>query len=817
MGTERASAGRERERGSPERLGGRTGDARDRRYGAAAGIAYGASVFPGRSGVGLVQLHRTIGNRAVGAMLERSRQSAVRPEKPASGGDDPGVIRRMIDSDVPSTTDWEALEKYVYRTLVNPRKMTFEQSVVEHIETRAAQHAQVSTAWEQVKTGLNSKSDIGDVVSKLADIRTRINTVKSTEPDHPNKRGIDASQELYETIPQSETSKTVAATIRQALLNDFTANVQYKIIRPKSGPPKMVPERYAGGPIAGKWSESFMMGVLVLPNGDIHVSHSGFMGQTQNQAFRQIVQTNGGIPVTHDTDTDHDDLTRTFAAILQREMPKHAHHQIVQDNGRDKVQHDHPTSGAKLESGNPVGTCAAPQAVHPFNDPGLSDFPPELTGATAMGMTEVLVRYETKINVRMIKGPDKKYRGNVKPVHVLDANDVSQSYSGNQDVVSCLTCQFQLRETLKRIVDRRRNVLNKETIETLEKASGRYGLLETAERLIADVENGGKRDAMVNAIGPGVGKDDPGDTGAEAAELRSAADAYKKAIEGLAKQQTTQPEHIEWDRGSEPDRADTDFKELTGKEKDVRREQAKIALGRRKLVGRQIDGGKYADAMESNRNRIEEASAKARSKKDAPPEPTDAVAEAERARQALTELREQRILGIGDGDLLTGQIKEELKRFDEAERKLAGLAREEMAEAERLNAELAGTAKRLRQLAGRVPNRHEAFAALKEARALQAAGEAREASRARDAASGTTALEAHRAEAMMRRGAEIDADQARQKRERKALEEAERLESLAGDIARVYDMSLGAAIVYLASRLQAVSDDSPNPMEDAYL
>ena len=69
----------------------------------------------------------------------------------------------------------------------------------------------------------------------------------------------------------------------------------------------------------------------------------------------------------------------------------------------------------------------------------------------------------------------------------------------------------------------------------------------------------------------------------------------------------------------------------------------------------------------------------------------------------------------------------------------------------------------------------------------------------------------------MRSGAQVNADQARQKREQKALKEAERLESLASDIARMYDMSLGAAIVYLASRLQAVPNESPNPMEHAYL
>ncbi|TMV46294.1 hypothetical protein FE783_26765 [Paenibacillus mesophilus] len=799
----------ERQSRSPERNGGQKGN--HLKYPSA--YAYGTGAYPHLSGLGILQLQRTVGNRAVGMMLQRGR--SARPEKPAPRGNR-SFIQRMIDSDVPATTDWGALEKYVFRTLINPRKQTFEQSVVEHIETRAAGYAEISSAWEQVKTGLKSKTDIGEVASKLTDIRTRINDVKSLVPDHPNKRGIDASQELYETIPQSENSKTVAATIRQALLNDFTANVQYKIIRPKSGPAKVVPDRYGGAPIVGKWSESFMLGVLVLPNGDIHVSHSGFMGPTQNQAFVQIVQTNHGTPVTHDTSTDHDDLTRTFTAILQREIPKHAHHKTVKDKGRDKVQHDHPTSRAKLESGNPVGTCAAPQALHDFNDPNLSDFPAELTGNSVMGMTEVLVRYETKINVRMTKGPDKKYWGNVNPVQVLDANDAPQSYSGSQDVVSCLTCQFQLRETLKRIVDRRRNVLNKETIEKLEKASGRYGLLETAEQLIEDLANGGKRDTFVNTFGPGVGKDDSEDTGSETAELRGAADAYKKAIEGLAKQQTMQPEHIEWDRGSEPNRAATDFKDLTGKEKSVRREQAKLALGRRKLVGKQLDGDKYADAMESRRKELEEASDKIREKKNAPPELMDTITEAERAEQALAELRVQRILGIGNTDVLAGQIQECLDQFSNAAKKLIKLSREEAGEAERLNAELAGIAKKLRLLVQKVPDRREVYAPIKEERARKAEDEAIKASGARDAKSDSSALEAERQEFNLRKGAEDNAGQAREKREKKALEEAKRLESLAGDIARMYDMSLGAAIVYLASRMQAVPDDSPNPMEHAY-
>ncbi|MFC3772515.1 hypothetical protein [Paenibacillus sp. GCM10012303] len=809
------AAGQERGALSRERGGGQAVNAQDRRYAAAAMPMLAAGGIPPRSGMNVLQLQRTIGNRAVGAMLERWTSS--NPGKPAAPRTGSAVIRRMIDSDVPVATNWETLEKYVYRTLINPRKQTFEQSVLEYIETKAAGHGQISTLWEQVKAGLQSKADIGDVTSKLTDIRTGINTVKATEPDHPNKRGIGPSQELYETIPQSETSKTVAATIRLALLNDFTANVQYKIIKPRIGPAKMVPDKYGGNPIVGKWSESFMMGVLVLPNDEIHVSHSGFMGQTQHQVFEQIVQDNGGIPVTHDTTTKHDQLTQTFTDILQREMPKHPHHQIVQDNGRDKVQHDHPTHGTVVETGNPVGTCAAPQAVHPFNDPRLPDFPANLTGDTAMGMTEVLVRYESKIKVKMSRGKDKKYMGNTNPVKVLDMNDAPQLYSGGQDVVSCLTCQFQLRETLKRIVDRRRNVLNKETIENLEKASGRYGLLETAEQLIADLGDSDKLDALVHAIEPGTGKNDLGDVSSETAELREAVTAYKEAIGSLAKQQTEQPEHIEWDRGTEPERAATDFKALTGKEKKVRQEQGKIALGRHKLVGKSIDIDKYVEAAERRSKEVEKASQSARSKKHAAPAITDPVAEVERAERALEELRELRILGIGNAESLAAQIAERLDLYIEAGRKLSGLAPEKTTEAEQQNATIDEIAKELQRLVRQVPSKEEAYAALREEKSLQAADEAKQSSLSRYAESNTNTREAERQEAMLRRGAEIDANQARERRENKALKEAEKLESLAGDIARMYDMSLSAAIVYLASRLQAVPDDSPNPMEDAYL
>jgi hypothetical protein len=809
------AAGQERGTLSRERGGGHTVNAQDNRYAAAAVPMLAAGAYPPRSGMNVLQLQRTIGNRAVGAMLEQWTRS--NPGKPAAPRTGSAVIRRMIDSDVPAATDWEALEKYVYRTLINPRKQTFEQSVDEYIATKAAGHGQISTLWEQVKAGLQSKADIGDVSSKLTDIRTRINAVKSSEPDHPNKRGIGPSQELYETIPQSETSKTVAATIRLALLNDFTANVQYKIIKPRIGPAKMVPDKYGGNPIVGKWSESFMMGVLVLPNGEIHVSHSGFMGQTQHQVFEQIVQANHGTPVTHDSTAAHDDLSQTFTDILRREMPKHTHHQIVQDHGRDKVQHDHPTHGTVVETGNPVGTCAAPQAVHPFNDPHLPDFPANLTGDTAMGMTEVLVRYESKVSVRMNKGANKKYMGNIKPVKVLDINDAPQSYSGNQDVVSCLTCQFQLRETLKRIVDRRRNVLNKQTIENLEKASGRYGLLETAEQLIVDLGDSDKRDTLVHAIEPGTGKVDSGDVSSETTELRDAVTAYKESIGSLAKQQTEQPEHIEWDRGTEPERAATDFKVLTGKEKKVRQEQAQIALGRHKLVGKSIDIDKYVEATEKRSKEVEEVSKSIRNKKNTAPAITDPVAEVERAERALSELRELRILGIGSAESLAAQIGERLDRYVEAGRLLSSLAPEKTSEAERLNATIDKVAEELKQLVRLVPNRDEAYAALREEKSLQAADEAKESSLSRNAQSNSNALEAERQEAMQRRGTEIDAKLAREKRERKALEEAERLEGLAGDIARMYDMSLGDAIIYLASRLQAVPDDSPNPMEDAYL
>jgi hypothetical protein len=214
---------------------------------------------------------------------------------------------------------------------------------------------------------------------------------------------------------------------------------------------------------------------------------------------------------------------------------------------------------------------------------------------------------------------------------------------------------------------------------------------------------------------------------------------------------------------------------------------------------------------------VEKASQSARSKKHAAPAITDPVAEVERAERALEELRELRILGIGNAESLAAQIAERLDLYVEAGRKLSGLAPEKTTEAEQQNATIDEIAKELQRLVRQVPSKEEAYAALREEMSLQAADEAKQSSLSRYAESNTNTREAERQEAMLRRGAEIDANQARERRENKALKEAEKLESLAGDIARMYDMSLSAAIVYLASRLQAVPDDSPNPMEDAYL
>ena len=78
-----------------------------------------------------MQMQRTMGNRATGQMLQRlaQQQNPVANKSKPDISKAPNIIQRMIDQDIPATTDWDELERFVYKTLINPRKQTFEESV----------------------------------------------------------------------------------------------------------------------------------------------------------------------------------------------------------------------------------------------------------------------------------------------------------------------------------------------------------------------------------------------------------------------------------------------------------------------------------------------------------------------------------------------------------------------------------------------------------------------------------------------------------------------------------------------------------------
>ena len=360
-----------------------------------------------------------------------ARAAAAEPvnaDTPAAlGSASAGPVQRMIDSAVPriGTPIEESLRQvgqlqkilvqYMFGQVVNNRGQTFEDAVEEFI-LLYPNHA-IAAQWASARHDVlaEPRHDALHAAAQVLDgIRTQINAHESLVPSHPNKRGITPDQEASGTVPQSDTSRAAASQLRSDILQDLTLPGDYN-------------ERDDG-----RWSEQFMLGVLVLPSGQILVAHSGFMGPRQQDEFERIVTARGHLPVAHGEDSYHA-LQQTYEKILRADIKQHANHRIHVEN---KPHHDlyKAESTATGEIGNPAGVCAAPQAID-----GVSS--ELLQGTTPLALTELWVSGNPRSDVP-----------------IFDAHDQEQRYRGNEDVPSCLTCQIQLPGVLDDLRERQRAI-----------------------------------------------------------------------------------------------------------------------------------------------------------------------------------------------------------------------------------------------------------------------------------------------------------------------------------------------------------------------
>lgn len=268
-----------------------------------------------------------------------ARAARGEPARPAGAlrltalRDPDGAIQRMIDQAAPArSSDWPTIERYLFRTLINQRKQTFEQAVEEYVATAVTGAAVVDQAWQRIQGALGKDRQEATALGDIALIIRTINDHKRDVPDHPNKRGIGPGQERYETVPQSRDSQQIAATLRGLLATNLLDTYQPG----RSGRPRPTyfdPAARRRLTIDGHWSDDFMLGVLVRPDGVVQVSHSGFMGTSQSNAFQNIVQSAGYTVVRHDDNTSYQNLQQHYHNDI--DLTGVPDHQLITDKKKD--------------------------------------------------------------------------------------------------------------------------------------------------------------------------------------------------------------------------------------------------------------------------------------------------------------------------------------------------------------------------------------------------------------------------------------------------------------------------------------------------
>jgi|GEM_PF-4179921 len=343
-------------------------------------------------------------------------ESETLPRGHAKADAEGGVVQRIIDpGTVPKKLSAEALEEYLYLTLINKRKQTFEMAVLE-VEG-GMEKFQSIVALVNAKNFQKAEKEIRKVIRW-------VNNHELEHPHHPNpvfhkgSKGENAQNCFVHgspfAIPSTAKSEDIAYEIQ-------TAIIRANILDPAA---------------------KFMLGVLVFPSGKILVGVSGGGRKYQSEIldvvkslrYNMAVET-VLLPWSNHGEKSHVKAEQMGACenafdyqnsmVVNGKKSGRGFERIKAQKGRGKVVHS--TGAEKGTVGSYIANCAA---VPLLAVAGMENCKDEYKAKVdALGMTEVWISGDAKSSVKIINSVD------------LSALNFSER---SADVTSCHVCQMQL-------------------------------------------------------------------------------------------------------------------------------------------------------------------------------------------------------------------------------------------------------------------------------------------------------------------------------------------------------------------------------------
>ncbi|MCD9017891.1 coiled-coil domain-containing protein [Parachryseolinea silvisoli] len=316
-----------------------------------------------------------------------------------------GVIQRLITEPPPSKPGIELLETYVFGTPVNKRRQTFEQAATAENNSK--------TLFEQL-VALLDKGDAESALDKIHQIIERVNTSETNETHHPNPQTrIRDKVRAVEFAKEREAPYTISET---------TESVEYA-----NRARKLILESDLR-----KQSLLFMLGVLVLPNGQRIVALSGNRSDVIAPLAKLLLEAKfplwGDMVYDKQSISGEDDDTYKASAREAVETDKTGHftfdkNKLVRTTVKDREQ----------DLGSYPATCAAAVAL----SVAKSVAPTAFAAGGRMGLTEVLISTNENSEVT---------------IYNKETGDGERFGMKAPDVPSCHVCQMQLNSVARQVV-----------------------------------------------------------------------------------------------------------------------------------------------------------------------------------------------------------------------------------------------------------------------------------------------------------------------------------------------------------------------------
>jgi hypothetical protein len=340
---------------------------------------------------------RQLQTLAQAGSLQRMAISVPPPLLPC-GHRSHGVVQRMIDpKSPPKTKDLAELERYLYGTPVNARGQTFE---------HAASMSTVGRTWFGMLEAALAEQDIERVLGLIPQVIEKVNAEETLSPHHPNAvwHGKQATEEAL----QHEVPYTIAKTSESvAIANEMRT----LIIRSK---------------ILGA-DAKFMMGVMVLPDGQLIVAFSG----KRTKLLVPMAGVLSSFPLfgkqVYDTDSISSADAQTYMQDAATGMASSKHFEY--DDGGKIVR----KRATKKDQGSYPANCAAAVALSVAKQVSPKSF----SKGGQLGLTEVFLSGNPKSEVL---------------IYNKETEDGERFTMKHQDVPSCHVCQMQLQHVAEEVV-----------------------------------------------------------------------------------------------------------------------------------------------------------------------------------------------------------------------------------------------------------------------------------------------------------------------------------------------------------------------------